>query len=95
VKTINITEKTGNLISIKNVSDDNDLMIITQNGLTIRVAVKSIRVMGRAAQGVKIINLKNADRIASVAKVRHETEEKDHLSDGEGTEPETDQNQEI
>jgi DNA gyrase subunit A len=77
VKTINITEKTGRLISIKNVGDDNDLMIITQNGLTIRVAVKTIRVMGRAAQGVKIINLKNGDRIASVAKVRHESEEKD------------------
>jgi len=70
VKTINITEKTGKLIAIKNVSDDNDLMIITQNGLTIRVAVKTIRVMGRAAQGVKIINLKDNDRIASVAKVR-------------------------
>ena len=77
VKTINITEKTGHLISIKNVGDENDLMIITQNGLTIRVAVKTIRVMGRAAQGVKIINLKNGDRIASVAKVRHEIEEKD------------------
>jgi DNA gyrase subunit A len=77
VKTINITEKTGNLISVKNVGDDNDLMIITQNGLTIRVAVKTIRIMGRAAQGVKIINLKNGDRIASVAKVRHEIEEKD------------------
>jgi DNA gyrase subunit A len=77
VKTINITEKTGNLISVKNVGDDNDLMIITQNGLTIRVAVKTIRIMGRAAQGVKIINLKNGDRIASVAKVRHEIEGKD------------------
>ncbi|HPJ77607.1 MAG: DNA gyrase subunit A [Prolixibacteraceae bacterium] len=76
VKTINITEKTGKLIAIKNVSDDNDLMIITQNGLTIRVAVKTIRVMGRAAQGVKIINLKDNDRIASVAKVRsYESEE--------------------
>ncbi|NLX29898.1 MAG: DNA gyrase subunit A [Bacteroidales bacterium] len=76
VKTIHITEKTGKLIAIKNVSDDNDLMIITQNGLTIRVAVKTIRVMGRAAQGVKIINLKDNDRIASVAKVRsYESEE--------------------
>jgi DNA gyrase subunit A len=76
VKTINITEKTGRLIAIKNVSDDNDLMIITQNGLTIRVAVKSIRVMGRAAQGVRIINLKDNDQIASVAKVRsYESEE--------------------
>ncbi len=76
VKTINITEKTGRLIAIKNVSDENDLMIITQNGLTIRVAVKTIRVMGRAAQGVKIINLKDNDQIASVAKVRsYESEE--------------------
>jgi DNA gyrase subunit A len=76
VKTINITEKTGRLIAIKNVSDDNDLMIITQNGLTIRVAVKTIRVMGRAAQGVRIINLKDNDQIASVAKVRsYENEE--------------------
>ncbi len=77
VKTINITDKTGNLISIKNVGDDNDLMIITQNGLTIRVPVKTIRVMGRAAQGVRIINLKQGDSIASVAKVRHESEEKE------------------
>ncbi len=76
VKTINITEKTGKLIAIKNVGDDNDLMIITQNGLTIRVAVKSIRVMGRAAQGVRIINLRENDQIASVAKVRsYEIEE--------------------
>jgi DNA gyrase subunit A len=76
VKTINITEKTGKLIAIKNVSNENDLMIITQNGLTIRVAVKTIRVMGRAAQGVKIINLKDNDQIASVAKVRsYESEE--------------------
>jgi DNA gyrase subunit A len=76
VKTINITERTGRLITIKNVSNDNDLMIITQNGLTIRVAVKTIRVMGRAAQGVKIINLKDNDQIASVAKVRsYESEE--------------------
>lgn len=77
VKTINITEKTGRLIAIKNVSNDNDLMIITQNGLTIRVAVKTIRVMGRAAQGVKIINLKDNDRIASVAKVRSYENEDD------------------
>lgn len=77
IKTINITDKTGNLISIKNVGDENDLMIITQNGLTIRVPVKTIRVMGRAAQGVRIINLKQGDSIASVAKVRHESEEKE------------------
>lgn len=93
VKTINVTEKTGSLISIKNVGDDNDLMIITQNGLTIRVAVKTIRVMGRAAQGVKIINLKNGDRIASVAKVRHEIEEKDIPVVDESNDSEGDQNQ--
>jgi len=95
VKTINITEKTGSLISIKNVGDDNDLMIITQNGLTIRVAVKTIRVMGRAAQGVKIINLKNGDRIASVAKVKHEAEEKDVPVQGENIEPADEQNEVI
>jgi DNA gyrase subunit A len=83
VKTINITDKTGNLISIKNVGDDNDLMIITQNGLTIRVPVKTIRVMGRAAQGVRIINLKQGDSIASVAKVRHESEEKESSENDE------------
>ncbi len=82
VKTINVTEKTGKLIAIKNVSNDNDLMIITQTGLTIRVAVKTIRVMGRAAQGVKIINLKDNDKIASVAKVRsYENEENGKESD--------------
>ena len=92
VKTINITEKTGKLISIKNAGDDNDLMIITQNGLTIRVAVKTIRVMGRAAQGVKIINLKNGDRIASVAKVRHESEEKFQVQDEELGEDQSQEN---
>jgi DNA gyrase subunit A len=69
VKTINITEKTGNLITIKTVSNDNDLMIITQNGLTIRLNVSSISVLGRATQGVRVINLKGDDRIASVARV--------------------------
>jgi len=86
VKTINVTEKTGKLIAIKNVGNDNDLMIITQNGLTIRVAVKTIRVMGRAAQGVKIINLKDNDKIASVAKVRsnendENVKEPDHVTE--------------
>ncbi len=89
VKTINITEKTGKLIAIKNVSDDNDLMIITQNGLTIRVAVKTIRVMGRAAQGVRIINLRDNDQIASVAKVRsYEIEETSGESETESHEAE-------
>jgi len=69
VKTMNVTEKTGDLIAIKSVSDDNDLMIITQNGLTIRLAVSSISLLGRATQGVRVINLKGEDRIASIATV--------------------------
>ncbi|MGQ7869945.1 DNA gyrase subunit A [Sunxiuqinia sp. sy24] len=73
VKTINITEKTGKLIAIKSVIDENDLMIITQNGLTIRLPISSLRVMGRAAQGVRLINLKDEDRIASVARVTFES----------------------
>jgi DNA gyrase subunit A len=73
VKTINITEKTGNLIAVKSVSNDNDLMIITQNGLTIRLNVSSISVLGRATQGVRVINLKGDDRIASVARVNVES----------------------
>jgi len=69
VKTINITEKTGRLISIQAVSDDNDLMIINRSGLTIRTAVSQIRVAGRATQGVRIINLREGDAIASVMAV--------------------------
>jgi len=69
VKTINITEKTGDLIAMKSVSNDNDLMIITEHGLTIRLAVNTISILGRATQGVKVINLKGDDRIASVARV--------------------------
>jgi DNA gyrase subunit A len=69
VKTINITEKTGSLIAVKSVSNDNDLMIITQNGLTIRLNVNSISLLGRATQGVRVINLRGDDRIASVARV--------------------------
>ncbi len=72
VKTINVTEKTGKLIAVKNVSDDDDLMIITQNGLTIRLAVGSISLLGRATQGVRVINLKDEDRIASIARVNLE-----------------------
>ena len=69
VKTINITEKTGNLIALKNVSDEDDLMVINKSGITIRIGVDSLREMGRATQGVKIIKLKDEDSIASVAKV--------------------------
>ncbi|MFR9651051.1 MAG: DNA gyrase subunit A [Rikenellaceae bacterium] len=69
VKTISITEKTGKLISIQSVSDDNDLMIINRSGITIRTSVSQIRVAGRATQGVKIINLREGDAIASVTAV--------------------------
>jgi len=80
VKTINITEKTGKLIAMKSVSNENDLMIITHNGLTIRLAVNTISVLGRATQGVRVINLKGDDRIASVARVSIE-EANDDLED--------------
>ena len=69
VKTLNITEKTGNLISINAVTDADDLMIINKSGLTIRMAIEDLRVMGRATQGVKLINLKGKDSIAAVTKV--------------------------
>ncbi|WP_278819552.1 DNA gyrase subunit A [Hoylesella nanceiensis] len=70
VKTLNITEKTGRVVAIKNVNDDNDLMIINKSGITIRLAVSEVRVMGRATQGVRLINLsKKNDVIASVCKV--------------------------
>ena len=75
VKTINITEKTGDLISIQAVTDENDLMIINRSGLTIRTAVSQIRVAGRATQGVRIINLREGDAIASVMAVPHADEE--------------------
>jgi DNA gyrase subunit A len=75
VKTITVTEKTGDLISIKNVSDDDDLMIINKSGVIIRLGVANLRVMGRAAQGVKLINLKKNDSIAAVAKVAKGEEE--------------------
>ena len=70
VKTLNVTEKTGKLVSIKSVNDDNDIVIINQSGITIRLSVKDIRTTGRATQGVKLINLaKRGDTIASVCKV--------------------------
>ncbi|WP_299120064.1 DNA gyrase subunit A [uncultured Tenacibaculum sp.] len=75
VKTLNISEKTGELVAIKNVDDSNDLMIINKSGLTIRLAVEDLRVMGRATQGVRLINIKGKDSIAAVAKVMHEKEE--------------------
>ncbi|MBT8304458.1 MAG: DNA gyrase subunit A [Bacteroidia bacterium] len=75
VKTISITEKTGNLVSIKNVTDQDDLMIINKSGIAIRMAVEDLRVMGRATQGVKLINLKSNDSIAAVAKVMHDEDD--------------------
>lgn len=77
VKTLNISEKTGDVVAIKNVTDDDDLMIINKSGITIRLAVSGLRVMGRATQGVKLINIKGNDSIAAVAKVMHEEEEEE------------------
>ena len=81
VKTISITEKTGDLVSIKNVSDGDDLMIINKSGIAIRMEVSSLRVMGRATQGVKLINLKDNDSIAAVAKVVLDDEQVHDLED--------------
>ncbi len=69
VKTISITDKTGKLVAIKNVTDPDDLMIINKSGIAIRMSVDDLRTMGRATQGVKLINLKDSDSIAAVAKV--------------------------
>lgn len=76
VKTMNITDKTGKLVTIKSVTDENDLMIINKSGITIRLKVADVRIMGRATQGVRLINLeKRNDEIGSVCKVTSETEE--------------------
>ena len=75
VKTINVTDKTGNLISLKNVNDDNDLMVVNKSGITIRISVADLRQMGRATQGVRIIKLRGEDSIAAVAKVPASSEE--------------------
>ena len=83
VKTLSITEKTGNLIAIKLVTDENDLMIINRSGIMIRIAVADLRVMGRATQGVRLINLKSTDSIAAVAKVDVE-EEVEEIYDEDG-----------
>jgi DNA gyrase subunit A len=93
VKTINVTEKTGSLVAIKNVTDDDDLMIINKSGITIRLAIDTLRVMGRATQGVKLINLNDNDSIAAVAKVMHEEEGDsvdETLEENNGTEIEKD-----
>ena len=82
VKTINITDKTGKLIAIKDVTDEDDLMIINRSGLTIRLAINTLRVMGRATQGVKLINLRKNDTIAAVTKVQHEEPEEENNDNG-------------
>ncbi len=97
VKTISVTEKTGELVAIKNVTDEDDLMIINKSGLTIRMAVSDLRVMGRATQGVRLINIKGKDSIAAVAKVMQEDEddiESDDLLDENGTTLATNSSQE-
>ena len=99
VKTLNITEKTGNLVAIKSVTDENDLMIINKSGITIRLKVADVRIMGRATQGVRLIDLeKRNDQIGSVCKVASENEEEEvqdeetpaqdiQLADGETIQP--------
>jgi DNA gyrase subunit A len=87
VKTISITDKTGDLVSIMNVNDSNGLMIINKSGIAIRMAVKNLRVMGRATQGVKLINIKKGDSIAAVAKVMHEEQEEDAIESENNTSP--------
>ena len=88
VKTINVTDKTGALIAIKAVTNEDDLMIINKSGLLIRMAVSDLRVMGRATQGVRLINLKGDDSIASVARVSFENDEEEPL---EGEDQNTDE----
>ena len=90
VKTLSITDKTGELVSIKNVSDLDDLMIINKSGIAIRMDVADLRVMGRATQGVKLINLKGTDTIAAVAKVMKDDEEIPEVSEDDVPTSETD-----
>jgi len=96
VKTINVTEKTGQLVSIKDVTDSEDLMIINRSGIVIRIPVSALRVMGRATQGVRLISLKGEDEIASVTKIDHEEDEEETVDledvlvvDGEEVEADT------
>ena len=86
VKTLNVTDKTGKLLSIKNVTDEEDLMIITRAGVTIRMHIDTIRTMGRAAQGVKLINLKKNSEIAAVARVPRSDDEDESLEELDNSE---------
>jgi DNA gyrase subunit A len=94
VKTLSVTEKTGALISIKDVTDENDLMIITKMGITIRMKMSEMRVMGRATQGVRLIKVRDKDDIASVAKVPKVDEEEEDVMEGDES-TETNTNTEI
>ena len=85
VKTISITEKTGKLVSLKSVSDNDDLMIINKSGIAIRMQVEDLRVMGRATQGVKVISLKDGDSIAAVAKVMKDDDDLEDINEIEFT----------
>jgi DNA gyrase subunit A len=85
VKTISITEKTGKLVTLKSVSDNDDLMIINKSGIAIRMQVEDLRVMGRATQGVKVISLKDGDSIAAVAKVMKDEDDLEDVNDIEFT----------
>ena len=87
VRTLNITEKTGKLVAIKNVTDEDDLMIICRSGMTIRMPVSTIRVAGRATQGVKLINIKDGDAIAAISVVAHSEDEESQPADGTPAEP--------
>ncbi|MBR1509311.1 MAG: DNA gyrase subunit A [Bacteroidales bacterium] len=82
VRTLNITEKTGSLVAIKNVTDEDDLMIICRSGMTIRMPVSTIRVAGRATQGVKLINIREGDSIAAISVVNHDEEQPSQAADG-------------
>ena len=95
VKTLNITDKTGQLISINDVTDEDDLMIINKSGLTIRMKISDLRVMGRATKGVRLINIKGSDSIAAVTKVLREDESENEEFEGDvenGTDIETENN---
>ena len=94
VKTMNITERTGKLVAIKTVTDDNDLMIINKSGITIRLKVSDVRIMGRATQGVRLINLeKRNDQIASVCKVNSESEEEPLIDENQISSIESNENE--
>ncbi|HMM10845.1 MAG TPA: DNA gyrase subunit A [Bacteroidales bacterium] len=95
IKTINVTEKTGKLIAMLDVTDKDDLMIINKSGILIRIGVDTLRVMGRATQGVKLINLKQGDEIAAVAKANTEEVESEEITDSGSLDIETDKSSDL